>query len=124
MSNIEQATENLFSYGTLQLEEVQLDTFGRKLESTPDALPGYKLVAITITDEDFVARSGTANHRNLQFTGNSADIVVGVVLKVTQNELEQADAYEPEGYKRVRAHLRSGGDAWVFISKPKADPSA
>ena len=117
MSNVEQATENLFSYGTLQLEEVQLDTFGRKLESTPDALPGYKLVRITITDEDFVAKSGTANHRNLQFTGNPSDVVEGVVLKVTRNELEQADAYEPEGYARVKAQLRSGGNAWVFVHK-------
>ena len=117
MSSTEQATENLFSYGTLQLEEVQLDTFGRKLDSTPDALPGYKLVAITITDQDFVAKSGTPDHRNLQFTGNSSDVVEGVVLKVTRNELEQADAYEPEGYERVRAQLRSGVDAWVFIHK-------
>ncbi len=112
-----EATENLFSYGTLQLEEVQLDTFGRKLDSTRDALPGYKVVGITITDEDFVAKSGSADHRNLQFTGTSSDVVEGVVLKVTRNELEQADAYEPEGYGRVRAQLRSGVNAWVFIHK-------
>ena len=113
----EQATENLFSYGTLQLEEVQLATFGRKLEGKPDALPGYRLVMIKITDNDFVAKSGTADHRNLQFTGNSADIVEGSVLKVTAAELEQADAYEPEGYERVRTQLRSGADAWVFVFK-------
>ena len=110
-----EANEKLFSYGTLRLEEVQLETFGRKLESKPDALPGYKLVAITITDEDFVAKSGTANHRNLEFTGITSDVVEGVVLKVTQNELEQADAYEPEGYVRVRAQLGSGIDAWIFL---------
>lgn len=115
MNSAEQANENLFSYGTLQLEEVQLETFGRKLDSQPDALPDYKLVSITITDEDFVAKSGTADHRNLQFTGKSSDFVEGVVLKVTRNELEQADAYEPEGYLRVRAQLRSGTEAWVFI---------
>ena len=115
MSSAEKATENLFSYGTLQLVEVQLDTFRRKLDSTPDALPGYKLVGITITDEDFVAKSGTADHRNLRFTGNASDAVEGVVLKVTRNELEQADAYEPLGYTRVRVQLRSGADAWVFV---------
>ena len=64
-----------------------------------------------------MAKSGTADHRNLQFTGNSPDVVEGVVLKVTRNELEQADAYEPEGYARVRAQLRSGGNAWVFVHK-------
>lgn len=117
MSSAEDADENLFSYGTLQLEDVQLETFGRQLESHPDALPGYKLVMITITDEAFVVKSGTANHRNLQFTGNSSDIVEGAILHVTQKELDQADTYEPEGYTRVRVQLRSGTSAWVFIHR-------
>jgi hypothetical protein len=117
MSSEEQATEKLFSYGTLQLEDVQLQTFGRKLEGRPDALPGYRLVMITITDQEFVTTSGTANHRTLQFTGNSSDVVEGAVLNVTRHELEQADAYEPEGYERVSVQLRSGASAWVFIHK-------
>lgn len=33
--------EKLFSYGTLQLEQVQLDTFGRLLEGQADTLQGY-----------------------------------------------------------------------------------
>ena len=110
-------TENLFAYGTLQLVEVQLETFGRKLEGEPDALHGYKLVSITITVEDFVGKSGTAVHRNLRFTGNSTDVVEGMVFKVTSNELEQADSYEPGGYERVKVQLRSGANAWVFVHK-------
>lgn len=117
MSSAEQATENLFSYGTLQLEEVQLETFGRKLDGAPDALPSFKLVMITITDQDFATKSGTADHRSLQFTGDTSDIVEGMVFKVTISELEQADSYEPEGYERMRAELRSGGNAWVFVHK-------
>jgi gamma-glutamyl AIG2-like cyclotransferase len=117
MSSAEQATENLFSYGTLQLEGVQLETFGRKLEGQPDGLSEYQLVMITITDEDFVIKSGTADHRNLEFTGNAKDIVEGSVLKLTQNELEQADRYEPQGYERVNVQLQSGRNAWVFIHK-------
>lgn len=113
----EEATENLFSYGTLRLEEVQLETFGRKLEGEPDGLPGYWLVKITITDEEFVVKSGTADHKNLEFTGKPSDVVEGVVLKVTRDELEQADAYEPEGYVRVKAKLRSGAEAWVFVNQ-------
>jgi hypothetical protein len=117
MSSTEQAVENLFSYGTLQLDEVQLETFGRRLDGERDALPEYKLVMLTITDQEFVIKSGSANHRSLQFTGNSADVVEGVVFKVTRKELEQADAYEPEGYERVRAQLSSGANAWVFVHK-------
>ena len=124
MSSEEQPIENLFSYGTLQREEVQLATFGRKLDGKPDALPGYRLVMIKITDEDFIVRSGSADHRNLQYTGNSADFVEGSVLKVTRKELEQADAYEPEGYERVQTQLKSGAGAWVFVCRPQADRPA
>jgi hypothetical protein len=71
---------------------------------------------IRIQDEDFVVKSGTADHRNIQFTSNISDVVEGIVFTVTMKELEQADAYEPEGYERVRVQLRSGVDAWVYLN--------
>jgi hypothetical protein len=40
--------EFLFSYGTLQLEAVQMATFGRQLTGTSDALRGFELVSSTI----------------------------------------------------------------------------
>jgi len=112
----EKETENLFTYGTLQQEEVQLGTFGRKLEGSPDALPGYRLVMIRIEDQDFVIKSGTANHRNIQFTGSASDFVEGIVFRVTKKELEQSDAYEPVGYGRVLVQLKSGLKAWVYLN--------
>ena len=108
--------EKLFTYGTLQTEEVQLATFGRRLEGHADALPGYALKTIEIQDQDFVAKSGTAIHRNLQFTGDPSDFVEGTVYSVTPKELEQADEYEPAGYKRVLVQLRSGANAWVYLN--------
>lgn len=110
-------TERLFSYGTLQTEPVQLSTFGRRLDGNPDALPGYRLRMIQITDEQFVATSGAEYHRNLEFTGNASDSVEGTVFAVTQQELEEADAYEPDGYVRVRVKLRSGTEAWVYLNQ-------
>jgi hypothetical protein len=116
-------TELLFAYGTLQTELVQLSTFGRTLDGTPDALEGYRLKMIRIDDEDFVATSGTAVHRNLEFTGDATDAVEGTAFKVTQSELEQSDAYEPAGYKRVLVQLRSGLNAWVYLQQSStADP--
>ena len=109
--------EQLFTYGTLQLEEVQLDTFGRRLEGRTDVLIGYCLVLITIEDEDFVTKSGTAEHRNLQFTGNASDFVEGTVFSVTMEELEKTDAYEPEGYERVLVQLKSGINAWIYLNR-------
>ena len=116
MNPEEKEIENLFSYGTLQTEAVQLATFGRRLEGKPDALVGYSLTMIQIEDQDFVATSGTAHHRNLQFTGRASDFVDGTVFKLTKQELEQADAYEPAEYKRVLVQLRSGMNAWVYVS--------
>lgn len=117
MSSKEHETEHLFTYGTLQLEEVQLDTFGRKLEGRPDVLPGYRLVTIRIEDADFVAKSGSAEHRNLKFTGNASDFVEGRVFDVTREELEKSDSYEPEGYERVLVQLQSGTSAWIYLDK-------
>lgn len=112
----EKETENLFAYGTLREEEVQLSTFGRKLEGTPDVLPGYRLGIIRIEDQDFVIKSGRADHLNLQFTGVPSDYVEGFVFRVTKKALEQADAYEPVGYGRALVRLKSGKNAWVYLN--------
>ena len=117
MSEVDMAMERLFTYGTLRNREVQLETFGRTLEGHADALPEYALKTIEIKDQDFVVKSGTAIHRNLQFTGDPSDFVEGTVYSVTQQELEQADAYEPEGYTRVLVQLTSGTKAWVYLNK-------
>ena len=115
MSPDEKERENLFAYGTLQTEAVQLATFGRRLEGKPDALVGYSLTMIQIQDQHFAATSGTAHHRNLQFTGLESDFIEGTVFAVTRKELEQADAYEPAGYQRLLAQSRSGMKAWVYL---------
>lgn len=109
-------TERLFSYGTLQTETVQLSLFGRRLEGESDALVGYCLVTIQVQDQSFVAHSG-AMQRNLLHTGNASDIVEGSVFMLTQEELERADKYEPAEYRREQVQLRSGLDAWVYLSK-------
>jgi hypothetical protein len=119
--SLEEETDYLFSYGTLQREEVQLSTFGRRLKGRPDTLVGYSLKMIEIRDQDFVIASGTAQHRNLEFTGLASDGVEGIALRVTRKELEQADAYEPAGYRRVPVQLKSGLSAWVYLDNSKLD---
>ena len=112
---MEKESELLFAYGTLQTEAVQLSTFGRRLDGIEDALVGYRLRIIRIDNEDFVAASGTPDHRNLEFTGDPTDCVEGIVFQVAQSELEQADAYEPLGYKRSLVQSRSGLNVWVYL---------
>jgi hypothetical protein len=99
-----EASENLFAYGTLRLEEVQIANFGRKLEGVSDALVGY---CLTMNGE----------HRNLEFTGNAEDVIEGMVYKLTPEEMMKADAYEPEGYARVQVRSRSGVDVWVYMQR-------
>jgi len=106
--------EKLFSYGTLQLEGVQIDTFGRKIDGTPDVLMGYILTEIKITDQKVIQSSGTDIHPILKFTGHNEDEVIGTVLDITREELAQADEYEVEDYQRVSAKLKSGGVAWIY----------
>lgn len=115
--------ERLFAYGTLQTEAVQLSLFGRRLDGTADALVGYRLRIVRIEDQEFVAASGTADHRNLEFTGDPSDLIEGTVFTVTRAEIEQADAYEPAGYKRVLVQLRSGRNAWVYLQQPSNEQS-
>ena len=108
-------TENLFSYGTLQYERVQIETFGRKLEGKPDTLPAYYLEKIKITDPDVIAKSGEDTHSIIQFSGNPTDQIPGIVFKVTETELLQADKYEVADYKRIQVQLLSGIFAWVYV---------
>jgi hypothetical protein len=105
----------LFSYGTLQLESVQLATFGRLLVGKADGLPGFEQSLVKIEDESVVATSGKTNHPIVRFTGRSSDIVYGTAFEVTERELQNADAYEVSAYKRISVTLLSGVRAWVYV---------
>jgi gamma-glutamylcyclotransferase (GGCT)/AIG2-like uncharacterized protein YtfP len=106
----------LFSYGTLRQESVQLATFGRRLQGSPDSIVGFELEVFRVDDPEFVAKSGKADHAIVRFTGSDSDRVNGMVLDVTDEELTKSDSYEPSGYARVEATLASGGRAWVYAA--------
>jgi len=110
-------TENLFSYGTLRYETVQIATFGRKLAGHEDTLPCYCLKKLQITDPDVIAKSGEDVHSIIEYSGNPKDQVHGMVFQVSLEELHQADQYEVSDYKRILVQLCSGTSAWVYVSK-------
>ena len=105
----------LFSYGTLQHPSVQLETFGRLLEGSEDALPGYTMDYAEIRDRRVVELSGLSSHPVVRATGNPLDKVVGRALRITEDELEAADEYEVALYRRVAVVLASGKTAWVYV---------
>jgi hypothetical protein len=108
---------NLFSYGTLQKKQVQLKTFGRLLTGKKDALSGYSLKVVEITDPDVLRKSGQKFHPIIEFTGHITDKVDGVLFEVTEGELLNADAYEVNDYKRIFAKFKSGKQGFVYVQK-------
>lgn len=95
----------LFSYGTLQLRDVQLTNFGRELEGSADALTGYKIQILPIS-----------NYANAVPTANPQDEINGTVFEVTEADLASADRYEEDAnYQRTLVTLKSGKKAWVYL---------
>ena len=105
----------LFSYGTLQFDDVQMASFGRLLDGEEDFLVGFKNDKIEITDPDVLAKSGERFHPIVTQSGDISDVVKGMVFKITHQELLAADKYEVADYKRVETTLKSGKKAWVYI---------
>jgi gamma-glutamylcyclotransferase (GGCT)/AIG2-like uncharacterized protein YtfP len=108
-------TELLFSYGTLRQRDVQLTTFGRELDGHADAIVGYELHYVTITDPHVVATSGSDRHPILKSSARPGAEVQGTVFAISESELAAADEYEVDDYARVRVPLRSGAQAWVYV---------
>ena len=108
----------LFSYGTLRQREVQLATFGRELAGTPDALRGYRLTQLAISDPKVVELSGKAIHTIAVKSSDPDDRIEGTVFELTRAELEAGDRYEVDAYKRVEVALESGRSAWAYVGWP------
>jgi hypothetical protein len=108
-------SELLFSYGTLQLPEVQLATFGRELAGRHDAIVGFELDYVTITDPRVVATSGSNRHPILRPTDQADAHADGMVFAISEAELAAADGYEVDDYRRISVPLRSGATAWVYV---------
>ena len=109
--------ELLFSYGTLQLESVQLSSFGRLLEGEKTKLYGYRVEQVRITDSAVLKASGEEYHPIVFESENESDCVVGTVFEITVDELKAADRYEVDDYKRVSVKLSNGKSAWMYVGK-------
>jgi len=105
----------LFSYGTLQMREVQLANYGRRLDGSPDALLGYRMVVLPDRDPNAVRISGTKTHMVVRRTGDPADRVPGVLFLLSAEELAATDRYEGSDYGRAELTLESGRRAFVYV---------
>lgn len=107
--------EYLFSYGTLQKENVQIELFGRIFKGSGDTLKGYRATAIEIKDEVFLSKGEQKNQLAAVISKDKNDLIQGTVFEITEEELFLADKYEPDNYKRVKVVLESGKEAWIYI---------
>lgn len=108
---------NLFSYGTLQKEQVQIETFGRILHGEKDILTGYKLNMVEITDPEVLRKSNQKYHPILRFSGDDKDEVEGVLFDVLNEEILRADEYEVDDYKRIEKIFKSGKEGFIYVER-------
>jgi len=107
----------IFSYGSLQHEDVQLAVYGRIVRGEPDSLVGWTLTCIEVPRSHKAASSGATHYANVERSTQSANAVAGTLLELTDAELEASDGYERDAdYVRVLNTLASGRSAWVYVS--------
>ena len=102
--------EHIFSYGTLQSKEIQIQVFNKLLTGTLDQLKGYKLKDLKI-EEEF----GMADYFVAIPSENPSDEINGIVFTVSSEDLTKADQFESNAYKRVQITLKSGIVAWIYM---------
>ena len=115
------ATVRLFSYGTLRYKAVQLSTFGRELTGVADAIPGFALSKIEITDPAVIAASGETHHLIMRRSADPGAAVDGVIFDITPAELAAADEYEVDDYVRIEVRSRSGLATFVYVAADEAE---
>jgi len=108
--------EYLFSYGTLQKDEVQIKLFRRLLSGAKDVLRGWKVSSIEITDESFLAKGEEKYQLTIISSNNETGFIEGTAFEISTEELLLADKYEPDNYKRIEVELESGKNAWIYAA--------
>lgn len=98
---------SLFTYGSLQDEQIQIALFKRKLKGRSDTLSGYEFAKEKLAGLYPVIFKSPST-----ITGLS-----GMVYELTKTDLEKADEYEGEDYQRIEVVLNSGTKAWVYVGK-------
>lgn len=98
----------LFSYGTLQLEKVQIKRYGRVLKGKKDSLPNYKLDKCKNINKELFSIAVKTNSPN--------DLIEGTIFEVSKLELKETDKHKGSDSKRVLETFLSGQQAWVYIA--------
>lgn len=95
----------LFAYGTLLNETIQKNVIGRLVEGPPDLLIGYRKVMRQFSSGIYPDLIDSATCE-----------VKGQIFDLSDEELERCDRYEGDEYRRTSILLKSGVEAFVYMS--------
>jgi len=109
--------QNIFSYGTLQQKNVQLQILGKLLDGIEDTIEGYCVTQLEIKDLSVLNVSQNKMHPIIYFTGNKINKVTGTLFSVSEMDLLKIDTYEVDDYHRIEIYLKSGKKSWVYVKK-------
>ena len=97
----------VFVYGTLMDEKIRYEVLGRKIHGISGTVDGYDgTKTIIIENESYPAA-----------VKNSDCSIQGLLLEITDVELEKLDIYETDAYKREEVELTNGTKAWIYLNK-------
>ena len=85
---------------------MQHRVFGRLIGGLRDALDGFALVEMGVGDAVYPALRAS----------ESAERVFGLVLRLADDDLAKADAYETAAYRRLEVRLVSARRAFVYVA--------
>ncbi len=111
--------ENLFVYGTLQQEKIQIDIFGKRVPGKKDILPGYEKYTIRIPEN-----AGGSSYPAIKPSLKNESKVKGIVLPIQEKDLILTDRYEGNSYFRKKLKLESGISAWTYIAKDQVNDAS
>ena len=115
----------LFSYGTLQQEDVQLATLGRRLSGVADALVGYRQAMTAIQDPEVVRTSGKTHHPIVAFTGTAK---IACRARCSRSPTPSLPMPTHTRWQLMcasrRRSPRAGVEAWVYVDARGKPPSA
>jgi Gamma-glutamyl cyclotransferase, AIG2-like len=95
---------------------VQRALFGRDVVGEPDALDGYVLNMISIREAAGPGANEAGEYLILRKAQGPAPPVRGAALRLTADELDEADVYETAAYTRAEVTLVSGRHAFVYVA--------
>lgn len=96
--------EKLFVYGTLRFKRYQNEALGKVVDGKKAELAGYKRFTITLNGESYFVIIPSEKY-----------VVHGLLLEISEQDLQILDDYEEDIYERKKVRLRDGTSAWAYI---------